>query len=153
MVPTSCRYLMTKPQGCAVLAILYKTAHPCVSSFIQKVICVHITIFRNLIYLDKGKRPHLCFRERLRPLSCTCLVVTPTGLLVTLIIIIMIIIKQTHQRSLQWHHGHDGASNGTSMFAQPLLQVQIKENTKTPRHCHLCVGSTGDRWIPLTNDQ
>ena len=35
---------------------------------------------------------------------------------------------------------------------QPFVQVQTKENIKVPRHCPLCVESTGGRWIPLKRD-
>ena len=34
------------------------------------------------------------------------------------------------------------------LFAQPIVHVQIKENTKTPRHWPLWWESTDDRWIP-----
>ena len=36
------------------------------------------------------------------------------------------------------------------LFTQPLVQVQIKENIKVPRHWPLCEEFTGDRWIPHT---
>ena len=36
------------------------------------------------------------------------------------------------------------------LFTQPLIQAQIKENTKAPRHRPLCGQSIGDRWIPIT---
>ena len=40
------------------------------------------------------------------------------------------------------------------LFAQPLFaQAQIKENNKASRHWPLWGVSTGDRWIPLTEDQ
>ena len=38
-------------------------------------------------------------------------------------------------------------------FAQLLLQAQIKENMKAPRHWPLCGEFTGDRWIPRTKGQ
>ena len=41
----------------------------------------------------------------------------------------------------------------TIVFAQPFIQVQIKENIKAPRQWSLCGEFTGDRWIPRTNDQ
>ena len=44
------------------------------------------------------------------------------------------------------------ASQITSL-TQPLIQAQIKENIKAPRHWPLCGESTGDRWIPRTNGQ
>ena len=34
------------------------------------------------------------------------------------------------------------------LFPQPLVQAQIKENIKAPRHWPLCGEFTGDRWIP-----
>ena len=34
-----------------------------------------------------------------------------------------------------------------------VIQTQIKENIKAPRHWPLCGEFTGDRWIPRTNDQ
>ena len=34
-----------------------------------------------------------------------------------------------------------------------IVQVQIKENIKAPRHWPLWGESTGDRWIPITKDQ
>ena len=57
---------------------------------------------------------------------------------------------------LQWRHG--GArwrlkSPASSLFAQPFIQAQIKENIKAPRHLPLCGEFTGDRWIPRTNGQ
>ena len=36
------------------------------------------------------------------------------------------------------------------LFAQLLVQVQIKENIKAPRHWPLCRGFTGDWRIPCT---
>ena len=39
------------------------------------------------------------------------------------------------------------------LFAQPLVQVQIKENIKAPRHWPLWGEITGDRWIPRTKGQ
>ena len=39
------------------------------------------------------------------------------------------------------------------LFAQPFVQVQIKEELKAPGHWPLWRESTGDRWIPLTKGQ
>ena len=39
---------------------------------------------------------------------------------------------------------------GVPLFAQLLVQAQIKGNTKTPRRRSLCGELTGDRWIPRT---
>ena len=58
--------------------------------------------------------------------------------------------------SLQWcHNERHGVSNQiTSIsFAQPFARAHIKENIKTPRHWPLSGESTGDRWIPPTEDQ
>ena len=58
--------------------------------------------------------------------------------------------------SLQWRHNvHDGVSNHrlSHMFDQLLLQAQIKENIKAPRHWPLCGEFTGGRWIPRTKGQ
>ena len=44
-------------------------------------------------------------------------------------------------------------SPASALFAQVLIQVQIKGNIKTPRHWPLCVEFTGDRWIPRTKGQ
>ena len=35
----------------------------------------------------------------------------------------------------------------------PLIQAQIKENTKDQRYWFLCGEFIGDRWIPRTNGQ
>ena len=42
------------------------------------------------------------------------------------------------------------ASQITSLtiFTQPFIQAQIKENIKAPRHWPLCGEFTGDWWIP-----
>ena len=40
-----------------------------------------------------------------------------------------------------------------TMFTQPLIQAQIKENTKAARHWPLWGEFTVDRWIPRTKDQ
>ena len=40
-----------------------------------------------------------------------------------------------------------------SMFGQPFVQAQIKENIKAPRYLPLWEKSTSDRWIPLTKGQ
>ena len=47
------------------------------------------------------------------------------------------------------------ASQITSLtiFIQPLIQAQIKENIKVLRHWSLCGEFTGDRWIPGTMGQ
>ena len=56
--------------------------------------------------------------------------------------------------ALLWHHNRpDGVSIHQWLFTQPFIQAQIKENTKAPRHRHLCWEFTGDRWIPRTNGQ
>ena len=44
-------------------------------------------------------------------------------------------------------------SPASRLFTQPLIQAQIKESTKAPRHWPLCGEFTGDRWIPRTNGQ
>ena len=44
-------------------------------------------------------------------------------------------------------------SPGARLFTQPIIQAQIKENIKAPRHWPLCGEFTGDRWIPRTNGQ
>ena len=46
--------------------------------------------------------------------------------------------------TLWWHL----KSPASPLFAQLLVQAQIKENIKAPRHWLFCVESTGDRWIP-----
>ena len=35
-----------------------------------------------------------------------------------------------------------------SLFTQPFIQTQIKENIKAPRHWLLCGEFTGGRWVP-----
>ena len=49
-----------------------------------------------------------------------------------------------------------------TLFTQPFIQAQIKENAKPPRHWPLCgeftgdrwmTGELNDRWIPRTKDQ
>ena len=40
-----------------------------------------------------------------------------------------------------------------TIFTQPFIQAQIKENIKAPRHWPLCGQFTGDQWIPRTNGQ
>ena len=40
-----------------------------------------------------------------------------------------------------------------TIFTQPFIQEQIKENIKAPRDWPLCRGFTNDRWIPCTNGQ
>ena len=42
---------------------------------------------------------------------------------------------------------------GFRMFAQPLIQAQIKENIKAPRHRPLWGEFTDYRWIPRTKGQ
>ena len=44
-------------------------------------------------------------------------------------------------------------SPASPLFTQLLVQAQMKENIKAPRHWPLCVEFTGDRWIPRTNGQ
>ena len=44
-------------------------------------------------------------------------------------------------------------SLASRLFAQPFVQVQIKKDTKAPRHWPLWGESTGDRWIPFTKGQ
>ena len=44
-----------------------------------------------------------------------------------------------YSSSLQWrHNGCDSVSNHQRLFTQPLIQTQIKENIKAPRHLPLC---------------
>ena len=40
-------------------------------------------------------------------------------------------------------------SPASRLFTQPLIQTQIKENIKAPRHWPLCWEFTGNRWIPI----
>ena len=44
-------------------------------------------------------------------------------------------------------------SPASRLFTQPLIQTQIKENIKAPRHWPLCGEFTGERWIPRINGQ
>ena len=44
-------------------------------------------------------------------------------------------------------------SPASRLFTQPVIQTQIKENIKAPRHWPLCGEFTGDRWIPRTKGQ
>ena len=39
-------------------------------------------------------------------------------------------------------------SPASSLFTQPFIQAQTKENIKAPRHWPLCGEFTGDRRIP-----
>ena len=42
---------------------------------------------------------------------------------------------------------------GVSIYGQPFVQAQVKENIKTLHHWPLWGESTGDQWIPLTKGQ
>ena len=44
-------------------------------------------------------------------------------------------------------------SPASPLFTQSVIQAQIKENIKAPRHWPLCGELTGDRWIPRTSGQ
>ena len=44
-------------------------------------------------------------------------------------------------------------SPASSLFTQPFIQEQIKENIQAPRHWPLCGEYTGDQCIPHTNGQ
>ena len=44
-------------------------------------------------------------------------------------------------------------SRASSMFTQPFIQEQIKENIKASRHWLLCGEFSGDQWIPRTEGQ
>ena len=44
-------------------------------------------------------------------------------------------------------------SPASRLFTQAIIQAQIKENIKAPRHWPLWGEFTGDRWIPRTKDQ
>ena len=57
--------------------------------------------------------------------------------------------------ALLWrHNGHEGVSNHQPNdclgLLNRLIQAQIKENIKAPRHWPLCREVTGDRWILCT---
>ena len=55
---------------------------------------------------------------------------------------------------LQWRHNeHDGVLNHRRLhlFAELLVQVQIKEHIKAPRHLPLCGEFTGDRRWPVSS--
>ena len=60
-----------------------------------------------------------------------------------------------HGTKQLWRHNeHDGVSNHQpSIFTQPFIQAEIKENIKAPRHWPLCGEFTGDRWNPRTKGQ
>ena len=40
-----------------------------------------------------------------------------------------------------------------TIFTQPFIQAQIRDDIKAPRHWALCGEFTGDRWIPRTKGQ
>ena len=44
-------------------------------------------------------------------------------------------------------------SPASRLFTLLFVQVQIKDNTKAPRHWPLLGEFTGDRWIPRTKSQ
>ena len=44
-------------------------------------------------------------------------------------------------------------SPASPLFAQLLVQAQLKENIKAPRHWPQCGEFTGDQWIPRTKGQ
>ena len=61
-----------------------------------------------------------------------------------------------HVQTLEWRHNEsDYVSNhrGLDCLLNQVIQVQIKENIKAPRHWPLGGKFTGDRWIPLTKGQ
>ena len=43
-------------------------------------------------------------------------------------------------------------SPASSLFTQPFIRAQIKENIKAPRHRPLCGEFTGGRWIPRAGE-
>ena len=51
------------------------------------------------------------------------------------------------------HNHYSDVIMASRLFTQPLIQAQIKENIKAPRHWPLWGESTGGRWIPLTKGQ
>ena len=63
------------------------------------------------------------------------------------------------QMAIQMHYGNAKMSaivsqvTGSRVFTQPVVQAQIKENIKVPRHWHLWGKFTGGRWILRTKDQ
>ena len=63
-------------------------------------------------------------------------------------------VANTHYQQvfvLQWRWRLK--SPALRLFTQPLIQAQIKENIKAPRHWPLWGEFTGDRWIPRTKGQ
>ena len=66
----------------------------------------------------------------------------------------------THKQQEDIHHYGDVVmdtlrlkSPPSTLFTQPFIRVQIKENIKAPRRWPLCGEFTGDRWIPRTMGQ
>ena len=58
--------------------------------------------------------------------------------------------------ALQWRHNeHDGVSNHQAYecLLKRVIQTQMNENIKAPRHRPLWGEFTGDRWIPRTRGQ
>ena len=53
-------------------------------------------------------------------------------------------------KTLQWRHNERLKSPTSAVFAQLLVQAQIKENVKALRHWPLCGEFIGDRRIPRT---
>ena len=65
-------------------------------------------------------------------------------------------IKTKHiKTTLQWRHNGRWRlkSPTSSVFTQPFIQAQIKEDIKAPCHWPLCGEFTGDRSIPCTKGQ
>ena len=58
-----------------------------------------------------------------------------------------------HVVTSEWAPWRRLKSPASRWFAQPFVQVQIKENIKAPRHRPFWRDFTGDRWIPLTKGQ
>ena len=64
--------------------------------------------------------------------------------------------KLHSDHALWWcHNGHNGISNHQphDCLLNIFIQMQIKENIKSPHHWPLSGELTGDRWISHTNGQ
>ena len=57
-----------------------------------------------------------------------------------------------YQRKSYLRRGGVSNHRRLDFFVQPFVPAQIRENIKAPRQWPLWVESTGDRWIPLTNN-
>ena len=129
----------------------------------NQILRLHGSIFRNVIDRMSWKKSQfttLYWNKKLRFFYISSALDNLGTYYVSIVSYGTYILKLQRDISVQLVHYNDvimGAIasqiSSLTIVYSIVIQTQIKENIKAPRHRPLCGEFTGDRWIPRTNGQ